>query len=914
MEILKKNLYRRLFDPNGPNASKLDEAFDFLEGKENEVRSCYNEEIALESDEFLKMMMIDGSFIVQLLRDLSEQIGILQPSYLSSGWMLPAIRRDLIMLENQIPFSVLNKLFHLTKQESHKRSLKCSSLEFFYPLLHADSEAIPESEKPDELKADHFLDLLRSAIIYRQHEHEQEQEQEENQHHMIRTATELLEAGVKIKADKNPKRRLLNISFKKRWWIMLPSKLTIPPLYINDHRGTVLRNIAVFEKCHKGIKPDVTTYLFFFNGLINSAEDVALLHYKGVIHHSLGCDKSVAKLINNITKEMVRDKKESYLYQVVNQVDEYCGKNIVRMRARLVHNYLSSWGVGISTIGAVLALYLTLIQTVYGFKDIMSDWGSSRFGSLLLEALFLTPFKDALKSIVSALAEGYKRASSHGSNNSGDTPREVINLCMEKFSRRNIHSTAERFSNWRGLIRKELESGGNNHNNNYEQGSDSVCIYRIPQNMLKVEPEAYTPQTISIGPYHYGKPHLQDMENLKLSFFRRLFDPNGPNGAKLDEAFNALESVEHKARQCYMEMEKIRLSRDEFLHMMMVDASFIIQLLRDFSVNKFDQVPHLSRWKLPVIRREMVMLENQLPLFVLSKLFELTDDSRSETLEMLALRFFLPMMTWHARNNIPIKSVESGFRIEHLLDLLRSIVVPKLDEKQRGKQTNMVYSITELKKSGVKIKACQKRELLDIRFGNRYFGMFVKELTIPALHLTDHRGTMLRNIVAFEKWHERCKPDVTTWIFFINRLINTEEDVALLHYKGVLNHSLGSDKMVAELINNVTKEMAPDLKECYLHKVVNDANKHFEKPYARLRRVVMHNYVNLLVALSTFGAICALGFTFIQTVCALGEDLTFRSKENETFSSSLKDAFAWVFKFDAATPTHASHSDDTQTK
>ncbi|MED6206159.1 hypothetical protein PIB30_024322 [Stylosanthes scabra] len=472
---------------------------------------------------------------------------------------------------------------------------------------------------------------------------------------------------------------------------------------------------------------------------------------------------------------------------------------------------------------------------------------------------------------------------------------EIIRFTFQKFSRGNIHNTAERFSNWRGLIRKELESDGNNHSNNYEE-SDSVCIYRIPQNMLEVEPKAYTPHSISIGPYHYGKPHLKDMENLKLRFFRRLFDPNGPNGAKLDEAFNALELVEDKARQCYMEMEKIRLSRDEFLHMMMVDASFIIQLLRDFSLNKFDQVHHLSRWKLPVIRREMIMLENQLPLFVLSKLSELTDESRSERLDALALRFFLAALTSGSSNMIP-KSLESEVRIEHLLDLLRSSVAPKLSgEEQRGNQKNMVYSITELKNAGVKIKAGHNRKLLDISFGNRYLGMFVKELTIPALHLTDHRGTILRNIVAYEKWHERCKPDVTTCMFFYNKLINTEEDVALLHYKGVLNHSLGSDKVVAELINNITKEIAPDFKESYLHKVVNDANMYFEKPYARLRSLVMHNYVNSLVVLSTLGAIAALSLTYLQTACALAElRLSFERQESKAFDSIARDAFLWAW-------------------
>ncbi|KAJ7969322.1 UPF0481 protein [Quillaja saponaria] len=110
----------------------------------------------------------------------------------------------------------------------------------------------------------------------------------------------------------------------------------------------------------------MTAYLFSFDGLINSAKDVALLHYKGVLHHSLGSNREVAKLINNLCKEVVRDKDESYLYKVVDDANYYCGSSYARTRASLVHYYLSSWVVGISTIGAFFALYLTFIQTASG--------------------------------------------------------------------------------------------------------------------------------------------------------------------------------------------------------------------------------------------------------------------------------------------------------------------------------------------------------------------------------------------------------------------------------------------------------------------------------------------------------------------------------------------------------------------
>ncbi|TKY72711.1 UPF0481 protein [Spatholobus suberectus] len=131
--------------------------------------------------------------------------------------------------------------------------------------------------------------------------------------------------------------------------------------------------------------------------------------------------------------------------------------------------------------------------------------------------------------------------------------------------------------------------------------------------MRHVEPKAYRPNNISIGPCHHGAPHLRNMEVLKKSFYRRLFDPNNDaNGAKLDEAFRFLEEQESSVRRCYM--DDIKLSGDEFLQMMLVDGSFIVQLLRDLSAREFGRVPCLSTWMLPIIRRELIMLENQLPI------------------------------------------------------------------------------------------------------------------------------------------------------------------------------------------------------------------------------------------------------------------------------------------------------------
>ncbi|CAJ1975909.1 unnamed protein product [Sphenostylis stenocarpa] len=466
---------------------------------------------------------------------------------------------------------------------------------------------------------------------------------------------------------------------------------------------------------------------------------------------------------------------------------------------------------------------------------------------------------------------------------------KLIRLVNHRFNTRKFHGTAKRMSsNWRDVMKKELESG---NSGKQEETHHAVCIYSVPSNMRQVEPKAYIPNNISIGPCHHGAPHLRNMEVLKKRFYRRLFN-NDANGAKLDEAFKFLEEQEPYVRRCYD--EDIKLNRDEFLQMLLVDGSFIVQLLREISTSEFGKVPCLSPWMLPIIRREMIMLENQLPMFVLSKLFELTSvvsapSGPCMSLKELALRFFYPLLQVDSDNFIHCEKAEE-LRGLHFLDLLRSIIRPKLEEeKPRKSQHDMIRSVTELMEAGVKIKADENKHLLDISFGKKW-GILTRELTIPPLYINDHKGTVFRNIVAFENCHKDCKPDVTTYLFFFNGLINSAVDVSLLHYKGVLHHSLGNDNTVSELINNITKEIIRDKNESYLYKVVNEANSYFASFYARKRASLVHHYLtSWVVGVSTIGALLGLYFTFIQTVCAFSDSL--KAFENQSFGSVLVDVF-----------------------
>ena len=59
-----------------------------------------------------------------------------------------------------------------------------------------------------------------------------------------------------------------------------------------------------------------------------------------------------------------------------------------------------------------------------------------------------------------------------------------------------------------------------------------------------------------------------------------------------------------------------------------------------------------TRWMLPTIARDLLTLENQLPLFVLQRIFELTTFKGKVTpLNKLALRFFEPLRSDLGRTN-----------------------------------------------------------------------------------------------------------------------------------------------------------------------------------------------------------------------------------------------------------------------
>ncbi|GLJ40808.1 hypothetical protein SUGI_0844130 [Cryptomeria japonica] len=159
------------------------------------------------------------------------------------------------------------------------------------------------------------------------------------------------------------------------------------------------------------------------------------------------------------------------------------------------------------------------------------------------------------------------------------------------------------------------------HVKEYELGApvtDSrVSIFGTAPSLLRPEPKAYVPQVISIRPYHHKRSHYYAL--------------------KLKCALESELSLDYPIRACYIKV--IPYSRDELSQILALDTSFISLLLKSicrpckFSVDT--QVDHIleSIRNTPLwyaIEKDIVILENQVPKFVLIQAFLFTSKIESD--------------------------------------------------------------------------------------------------------------------------------------------------------------------------------------------------------------------------------------------------------------------------------------------
>ncbi|KAF8025912.1 hypothetical protein BT93_F2668 [Corymbia citriodora subsp. variegata] len=358
-------------------ALRLDDLWEAMLILKPEMEACYAKTNPFYRGLFVETMVVDGCFVVELLRfyyDLlhkkSTVEAIQDDPILTNPKILTSLRRDLLLLENQLPFFVLEKLYELINEKNNIDHLQAVPLEelavtFFDPLLPQQNAASNlDAQKP---KA-HLLDIFRSTFLKSVNEkvHEKGKNRVESRLNpngssrgiVLHFASELQEAGVQFKKRKD--HDLLDVEFGHR-------TLRVPPLSLNDYTISLLLNFVGYELSVNHPEPFFTNYLMFWNSLVNSPRDIQILRKHRIINN-MGSEKEVAELLMRC-REVIYDLDLGYLYDEIKEVNDYCewyydSKYHVWWRSLIRARFSSPWTC-LSLSAAIILLLLTLIQTFY---------------------------------------------------------------------------------------------------------------------------------------------------------------------------------------------------------------------------------------------------------------------------------------------------------------------------------------------------------------------------------------------------------------------------------------------------------------------------------------------------------------------------------------------------------------------
>ncbi|XVF38956.1 hypothetical protein REPUB_Repub20aG0147600 [Reevesia pubescens] len=172
-------------------------------------------------------------------------------------------------------------------------------------------------------------------------------------------------------------------------------------------------------------------------------------------------------------------------------------------------------------------------------------------------------------------------------------------------------------------------------------------IFKVPHQLRRINEKAYEPQFISIGPDHRGKDHLKAMETHKLHYLKMHLQRRNESVGRYVDAMRALED---RARNCYVDAVD-DVSPEAFVEMMILDGCFIVELIARYVEKELrDENDDLFKLNSITVKimHDLLLLENQLPFFVLLKLIgmsyknEMPDTAERYFVDM-ALVFFTPI-------------------------------------------------------------------------------------------------------------------------------------------------------------------------------------------------------------------------------------------------------------------------------
>ena len=413
------------------------------------------------------------------------------------------------------------------------------------------------------------------------------------------------------------------------------------------------------------------------------------------------------------------------------------------------------------------------------------------------------------------------------------------------------------------------------------------CIYKVPQKLRDVNGDAYTPKLISIGPFHHHNENLNKMKELKYRYF---WDACARTKKSKEDLFGCIKQIGYqKILHCYAEDNPMK--EEEFMPMILLDSIFIIEQLWRTNKNKPMSPPAMTTisrkcewnlldacvitcqketkednpeeknpiednqekenpWRSYNIMQDLILLENQVPFFVLEELYKFAyndlfmyPQNEDYSFRRHVHEYFFHF--WKSSGFVRHSDYEKIFSgrnkdVRHFTDFLRYLLLPQ--NLKFGSSFKRVPCATKLSEAGVEFKVSESKNgrFLDIQFRKgdllkicpfvnmswflSCFPCFPRfkclenmqtVLELKSFIIGDATECAVRNLMALEQCHYPREAYICNYIILWDNLINTEEDVDLLVEKKVIVNWLGDNKAVATLINKLREQIVEANHTCY---------------------------------------------------------------------------------------------------
>ncbi|KAL9380380.1 hypothetical protein Peur_026037 [Populus x canadensis] len=403
-----------------------------------------------------------------------------------------------------------------------------------------------------------------------------------------------------------------------------------------------------------------------------------------------------------------------------------------------------------------------------------------------------------------------------------------------------------------------------------QQDGAECCIYRVPNSFRKVRPEAYTPQLISIGPLHRGDERLKDMEQQKLRYLKEFAERAEKGMNEIEYLVMSIQEKEERIRASYSENFS-EITSSDFIEMILLDALFIIEFLKGSN-----DLEHYSESRAGTfhnghsksikpsmifdIREDLMLLENQLPFYIIQEIYDEAfrrDPTTIPFLELATVYFGKYTFSQGVKNTDP--DVEGS---RHFTDLLRNFMLKgSIERSYSFNPVKLKYNAVMLREAGVKFQVTEDKCLVNITFEEGV-------LKIPRLEVDYCFERLVRNIMALEQCCYPFEAYVCSYIKFMDHLIDSAEDVDLLAENGIILNLLGDDAAVSNMINKLCETITDTY--TFYDDICRKMNAHYENRWNHRKATLKLVYFpNVWRGTATVAAAILLILTLIQTITSV---------------------------------------------